>query len=595
MTFKKLTLPQLKKIIRFYNKHVTILLSKVVAGRRRPKTKAELIADMEIHLEIMDNKVVLRDLNLGSNSIGDFPTFPELKGRMKPAPKPVVKPVVKPELQPESEYETSDDETEPIKPVKPVKPVKTTLTAEQKKQIVKKRKKIIQILEKINKILNDSLYVRGKEDLKTESEKRRYKKLLRNLAIYELKQEELKNEIEEIKASIKSKPTKPVIVKPAPVSKPKKLIELNMADEYSSPDEILEYINFLATAIDNPLNTRLLNKLYNETEARIDEYVANNNDYFIKQGIDMLNKNLINIRGGTNDMRNVRRLIKLLRRLIAPKENIVIKPQRKYVNPLQPRNKPPISKKDEFFIFDSEGKNETKNLKGKYIYNNVKIVKDQTDLFPNLGWGMFLPWAYFQRPNGLKDYIRIEEQAHRNSSKSAIEYDVRSLSNRNTGSEGRTVNVFVKTNGKISGLVRTEITSSNMGKKILHWDYVYVNQHFQGKGYAGEELDLLMTYLKDVIPSLKEVYLTYAADTSRGWIAYDNTLYDWGFINKRIAQIQKDNNISRNDRLTEKQADLIHRNIKGTQTWIKRMEGEGMRKSNKYSILRQSMEEMNTY
>jgi len=587
MTFNKLTLSQLKKIIRFYNNHVKILFSKVVAGRRRLKTKAELIKDMEIHLEVLDGKVVLKDLNLGSNSV-DLPQFPELR---KPARKPAPKPVVKQALQPDSEYETSEDEKEPVKPVKPVK---TALTAEQKKQIVKKRKQIIQILEKINKILNDSLYIRGKEDLKTESEKRRFKKLLRNLAIYEEKQEKLKNEIEEIKASIKSKPTKSVIVKPAPVSKPK-LIETNMADEYSSPDEILEYINFIATAIDNPLNTRLLNKLYNETEARIDEYVTNNNDYFIKQAIDMLNKNLINIKGGTNDMRNVRRLIKLLRRLIAPKENIVIEPRRNFVNPLQPRNKPPISKKDEFFIFDSEGSNETKNLKGKYIYNNVKIVNDQTELFPNLGWGMFLPWAYFQRPNGLKDYIRIEEQAHRKSSKSAIEYDVQSLSNRNTGGEGRTINVFVKTDGKISGLVRTEITSSNMGKKILHWDYVYVNQHFQGKGYAGEELDLLMTYLKDVIPSLKEVYLTYAADTSRGWIAYDNTLYDWGFINKRIAQIQKDNNISRNDRLTEKQADLIHRQIKGTQTWVKRMEGEGMRKSNKYSILRQSMEEMNTY
>ena len=65
--FEKLPIKEIKHIIRVYNLKTRIILSKVVAGKRKLKTKAELANELHEHLEIRksDGRIIHRNQNFG--------------------------------------------------------------------------------------------------------------------------------------------------------------------------------------------------------------------------------------------------------------------------------------------------------------------------------------------------------------------------------------------------------------------------------------------------------------------------------------------------------------------------------------------------
>jgi len=78
--FEKLPIKEIKNIIRVYNLKTRIILSKVVAGKRKLKTKAELADELHDHLEIRksDGRIIHKNQNFGqvvkTEDVDDYPS-----------------------------------------------------------------------------------------------------------------------------------------------------------------------------------------------------------------------------------------------------------------------------------------------------------------------------------------------------------------------------------------------------------------------------------------------------------------------------------------------------------------------------------------
>jgi len=104
---------------------------------------------------------------------------------------------------------------------------------------------------------------------------------------------------------------------------------------------------------------------------------------------------------------------------------------------------PPISSDDEFFVWDNDrSSNKVENLGGlKYSFKDVKCTNDLTLLFPDLSWQMFLPWFYFQLPNGLKEYMKKMNKQTKEYNKEEIADTIEEKSQALVGA-GQTINIF---------------------------------------------------------------------------------------------------------------------------------------------------------
>ena len=248
----------------------------------------------------------------------------------------------------------------------------------------------------------------------------------------------------------------------------------------------------------------------------------------------------------------------------------VEKPVVKQVSVKLGKVKQPVSPDDKFYIYDDEGESGKENIKGIYNFKNVEVEEDLEVLYQKLGDQILIPWGYMQKRSGMSQFLKKikENVASRLTLKRSI---------KGNDENDRIINAFIFNKKKMVGVVRATI--SKIGKtKDLHWDYVYVNQKFQGKGYAGELLNLLMAYINDNVgwKEISDVSLQYAADTPRGWIAYNKAINHYGYVNKKIEQ--KLNELRRNNMPLdgEKAINFVHNNIRGNQVWEYVRTGNGM-------------------
>ena len=146
--FNKLPLASIKQIIKLYNLETKIILSIVVNGKRRLKTKTELVKDLHEHLEIRksDGEIIMKKIDLGKLDIyygedsdeseeeeeaeAEAPHQPQpqpIKGKERkkrvPAKKRVVK-TPKPQAEAENGVEGAEPLIEPLVPIALVKEIK---------------------------------------------------------------------------------------------------------------------------------------------------------------------------------------------------------------------------------------------------------------------------------------------------------------------------------------------------------------------------------------------------------------------------------------------------------------------------------------